>query len=130
MTQNLRPGYFRPVVHERGGVLKLIAKAQRVGLLRPIDEDTWEVPSPTMLRAGRELVELGIPLDHALAVADSINRHTAAISKEFVKLFVKDVLQPIREGDQRADADLAVAGQAVDRPRPLPPCSIAWRSAR
>ena len=99
--------------------LKLIAKAQRVGLLRPIDEDTWEVPSPTMLRAGRELVELGIPLDHALAVADSINRHTAAISKEFVKLFVKDVLQPIREGDQRTEDDLAAAGKAVDRLRPL-----------
>ncbi len=99
--------------------LKLIAKAERVGLLRPTGEDTWEVPSPTMLRAGRELVELGIPLDHALAVADSINRHTAAISKEFVKLFIKDVLEPIRDRGKRTEGDLAAAGEAVDRLRPL-----------
>jgi DNA-binding transcriptional MerR regulator len=99
--------------------MKLIGKAERVGLLRPTGEDTWEVPSPTMLRAGRELVELGIPLDHALAVADSINRHTAAISKEFVKLFVKDVLEPIRDSKQRTEGDLAAAGEAVERLRPL-----------
>ncbi len=98
---------------------KLIAKAERVGLLRPIGDETWEVPSPTMLRAGRELVELGIPLEHALAVAESINKHTAAISKEFVKLFVKDVLQPIRDGKKPDDGDLAAAGEAVERLRPL-----------
>jgi DNA-binding transcriptional MerR regulator len=98
---------------------KLLAKAERVGLLRPLGDETWEVPSPTMLRAGRQLVELGIPLDHALAVAESINKHTSAISKEFVKLFVKDVLQPIRDGRAPADGDLAAAGEAVERLRPL-----------
>lgn len=98
---------------------RLIAKAERVGLLRPMGEGTWEVPSPTMLRAGSELVELGIPLDHALAVAETINRHTAAISKEFVKLFVKDVLKPIRDAGKPAEGDLAAASDAVERLRPL-----------
>jgi DNA-binding transcriptional MerR regulator len=98
---------------------KLIAKAERVGLLRPTGDDTWEVPSPTLLQAGRELSELGIPLEHALAVAGTINKHTAAISKEFVRLFVKDVLQPIRDGKKPANGDLAAAGEAVDRLRPL-----------
>ena len=36
--------------------------AERIGALRPIGEGTWEVPSPTLLRASRELVALGIPL--------------------------------------------------------------------
>jgi DNA-binding transcriptional MerR regulator len=98
---------------------KLVAKAEKNGLLRPIGQGAWEVPSPTMLRAGRELVELGIPLEHALAVADSINRHTAAISKEFVKLFVKDVLEPIRDSGGEADGDLVAAAAAVERLRPL-----------
>jgi DNA-binding transcriptional MerR regulator len=96
---------------------KLLAKAERIGLLSPIGEETWEVPSPTLLRAGRDLVELGIPLEHALAVGDSINKHTTAIAKEFVRLFVKDVLQPIRN-DGRPE-DLAAAGEAVERLRPL-----------
>jgi DNA-binding transcriptional MerR regulator len=98
---------------------KLLAKAERNGLLRPIGAGTWEVPSPTILRAGRELVELGIPLEHALAVADSINRHTAAISKEFVKLFVTDVLEPIRKSGPDDHGDLAAAADAVERLRPL-----------
>ena len=98
---------------------KLIAKAERVGVLRPLGEGTWEVPSPTMLRAGRELVEIGIPLEHALAVAEAINRHTAAISKEFVKLFVKDVLEPLRDGKSNGAGALAAAGEAVERLRPL-----------
>ncbi len=98
---------------------KLIAKAERIGALRPIGEGAWEVPSPTLLRAGRELGELGIPLDHALAVAESINRHTTAIAREFVRLFIKDVLEPLRAGDGDADGDLAAAGAAVQRLRPL-----------
>ena len=96
---------------------KLIAKAERIGLLVPVGEGVWEVPSPTMLRAGRELVELGIPLNHAIAVGESISKHTTAIAREFVRLFVKDVLDPMRTGE--GEGDLAAAGAAVERLRPL-----------
>jgi DNA-binding transcriptional MerR regulator len=98
---------------------KLLAKAERIGVLRPIGEGTWEVPSPTMLRAARELVELGIPLNHALAVGESINKNTTAIARDFVRLFVQDVLDPLRKGDDSGPGDLAVAGEAVERLRPL-----------
>jgi len=98
---------------------KLIAKAERIGVLRPIGEDTWEVPSPTLLRAGRDLIDLGIPLEHSIAVAESINKHTTAIAKEFVRLFVKDVLQPMRKEGSPTEGDLAAAGEAVERLRPL-----------
>ncbi|HET6831019.1 MAG TPA: MerR family transcriptional regulator [Solirubrobacterales bacterium] len=96
---------------------RLVAKAERIGLLRPIGEGVWEVPSPTLLRAGRDLVANGIPLEHALAVGEAINRHTTAIAKEFVRLFVQDVLEPLRS-DGGSD-DLAAAGAAVERLRPL-----------
>jgi len=94
----------------------LLAKAERAGLLNPVGDDLWEAPSPTLLRAGRDLVANGIPPEHALAVGEAINRHTAAIAEEFVRLFVQDVLDPIR--DDGAD-DLAAAGAAVERLRPL-----------
>ena len=96
---------------------KLIAKAEKIGLLTPIGDQTWEVPSPTLLRAGRDLIERGIPLEHALAVGDSINKHTTAIATEFVRLFVKDVLTPIRKSG--GAEDLGAAGEAVERLRPL-----------
>ena len=98
---------------------KLLAKAERMGALRPIGDDTWEVPSPTLLRAAGELTALGIPLTHALAVGESITKHTTAIAREFVRLFVKDVLDPLRSGGEVGESDLAVAGEAVERLRPL-----------
>ncbi|MCO5327628.1 MAG: MerR family transcriptional regulator [Solirubrobacterales bacterium] len=98
---------------------KLVAKAERIGALRPIGEGIWEVPSPTLLRASRELVALGIPLEHALAVGESITKHTTAIAREFVRLFVKDVLDPIREGSEPSDKALATAAEALERLRPL-----------
>jgi DNA-binding transcriptional MerR regulator len=98
---------------------RLIAKAERIGVLVPMGEGVWEVPSPTMLRAGRELVELGIPLDHAIAVGESIAKHTRAIAREFVRLFVKDVLDPLRSSEGGTEAVLAAAGAAVERLRPL-----------
>jgi DNA-binding transcriptional MerR regulator len=98
---------------------KLIGKAERIGALRPLGEDTWEVPSPTLLRASRELVALGIPVNHALAVGESINKHTAAIAREFVRLFVKDVLDPIRADGEPGTSDLTAAAAAVERLRPL-----------
>lgn len=98
---------------------RLVAKAERIGVLRPIGEGRWEVPSPTLLRAGGELSELGIPLKHVLAVADAITKHTAAIAREFVRLFVLDVLDPLRAEDETQGTDLVAAGEALQRLRPL-----------
>jgi len=97
----------------------LLAKAERIGVLRQIGEGRWEVPSPTLLRAGGELSELGIPLKHVLAVADAINKHTSAIAREFVRLFVQDVLDPLRAEDETQETDLVAAGEALQRLRPL-----------
>jgi DNA-binding transcriptional MerR regulator len=98
---------------------RLLGRAERIGAVRPLGDDTWEVPSPTLLRASRELVELGIPVEKALAVGESINEHTTAIAREFVRLFVKDVLDPIRAGAEPGESDLTAAAAAVDRLRPL-----------
>jgi DNA-binding transcriptional MerR regulator len=98
---------------------KLLAKAEKIGAIRRLGEDTWEVPSPTLLRAARELTGLGIPLNHALAVGEAIRKHTTQIAKEFVRLFVQDVLDPMREGERISDTDLARASDAVERLRPL-----------
>lgn len=98
---------------------KTLRKAEKIGAIRPLGRDRWEVPSPTFLHAASELVELGIPLSHGLAVGDEIRKHTAAIAREFVKLYVKDVLDPLREDGVIADDRLSTAREAVERLRPL-----------
>src|SRR3954464_976811 len=49
---------------------KARARALKLGLVVPLGEGRYEVPSPTLLRAGDALVELGVPLDRALSVLD------------------------------------------------------------
>ncbi len=99
---------------------KLVGRAEKLGIIVPLGNGTWEVPSPTLLRAARELVELGIPLHHALAVAEAVIKSTRSIAKEFVRLFVQDVLDPLRQGERgAAEDDLKRAGEALARLRPL-----------
>jgi hypothetical protein len=104
-----------------GGELdrKLMDRAMKLGVVRSLGEDTWEVPSPTLLRAAGALIELGIPVNHAIAVGEAIHKHTSSIAREFVKLFVKDVLDPMREDDGFGDEGLRKAQATVERLRPL-----------
>src|SRR5437899_2730071 len=46
-----------------GGGRKALNKAVALGVLVPLGEGRYEVPSPSLLRAADALVELGIPVD-------------------------------------------------------------------
>ncbi len=91
-------------------------KAEKLGLIRPLGGDRYEIPSPTLLGAGEELVSLGIPLAHALAVAEQINRHSKAIAQAFVRLFVEDV---VGDDKERSAEDWARLADALERLSPL-----------
>ena len=103
------------------GDAKTMSKAEKLGVLKPLGDGNFEVRSPALLRAASELVELGIPLNHALAVGEAIIRNTSSIAKEFVRLFVKDVLDPLRKKEDGviSETDFERAAEAVERLRPL-----------
>lgn len=84
---------------ERFGVFdeKALAKAVSLGVLRDLGNGSYEVPSPALLRAGEEVVALGIPLDHALAVVAKVQRHAKGVAQAFVRLFVQDVWRPFKD---------------------------------
>src|SRR4051794_15797690 len=96
----------------------LTRKAEKLGLIRPLGEDRYEVPSPTLLRAGEELLALGIPLEAALAVADNARRHTKSIAAAFVRLFTEQVLGSTDPKKQTPE-DWARARAALERLQPL-----------
>src|SRR5919201_6024270 len=66
-------------------VPKIARKAVKLDLIRPIGEGRYEVPSPTLLRAGEELVKLGVSIDHVLAVAERITRSSRTVAEAFVR---------------------------------------------
>jgi DNA-binding transcriptional MerR regulator len=96
----------------------LVRKAEALGILRPLGDGNVEVSSPALLAAAEEAVRSGVTLAHALAMIESVTRHSRAASKEFVKLFMEDVWKPFADAgmpDERWD-ELA---QSIQHVRPL-----------
>jgi DNA-binding transcriptional MerR regulator len=98
---------------------RAVRKAVRLDLIRPLGDGRYEVPSPTLLRAGEELASMGIPPMHALAVAEQIQRNTRAIAEAFVRLFVEDVAGGEVDPAQRTPQEWDQLGDALARLRPL-----------
>src|SRR5215212_3672313 len=103
-----------------GGELdvKALEQAFKLGLLAPLGDDRYEIASPTLLRAGEELFRLGIPLSHALAVAERIQRNSRPIAESFIRLFIEDVIGP---GDptERTPEEWERLRETLERLRPL-----------
>ncbi|MDO8212972.1 MerR family transcriptional regulator [Conexibacter sp. CPCC 206217] len=104
---------------------KALRKAERLGVIRAIGDGTYEVPSPTLLRAGSELVAMGVPATHALAVAEQIQRHSRAISDAFARLFIEDVAGGQIDPQTRTAEDWAELAEALTRLRPLATEAVA-----
>jgi DNA-binding transcriptional MerR regulator len=96
---------------------KLARRALKLGLVVPLAEDRYELPNPALVRAGEQVIALGVPLDHALAVVEQIMRSSKAVADAFVKLFVRDVLTPVQRDP--TPERWAEVREAVERLRPL-----------
>jgi DNA-binding transcriptional MerR regulator len=69
-------------------------QAERLGLIIPLGEGRWEVPSPSVVRAGSQTVALGIPLEAALELIARLKRDTDDAAQAFVELFLEHVWRP------------------------------------
>lgn len=98
---------------------KTVRKSEKLGLVRPLGDGRWEIPSPTLMRAGEELVAQGIPLRHALAVADQIERHSRAIAESFVRLYMEDVVKSDEAGEERDTEHWERLRESLERLGPL-----------
>lgn len=78
---------------------EVLAKAQKLGVLVPVGDDKYEVPSPSLLALADEAVKRGISLRSALAVLEDIERHCDSVSRSFVKLFLREVWRPFQQAD-------------------------------
>jgi DNA-binding transcriptional MerR regulator len=82
---------------------RVLARAERLGLLIPAGHDRYEVPSPSLLAAAEEVVTRGIPLEAALGIFEELDRHCDAVARAFVKLFVEQVWRPFQRADMPAE---------------------------
>ena len=97
---------------------KLLAKAIKLGILVPVGDGRFEVPSPGVLRAAEEVIARGVSLEAALAAIERVNRNAHSVSKTFVRLFLEEVWAPF-EAAGRPDDRWPEITESIERLRPL-----------
>jgi DNA-binding transcriptional MerR regulator len=96
----------------------LIRRAEKIGILRPLPDGRVEVISPRLQRAGKELADLGVSAEVALATVEKLRRHSEGVAAAFVDLFVKEVWKPFDRAG-RPEGDWPKVLEALERLRPL-----------
>lgn len=94
-----------------------IRRAQELGLITPLEDGRVRIESPTLLRAGEEVVRLGVPPAEALEVLERVRRHAEGVARAFVSLFLERVWTPHVSDDP--SAGLPRIREALERLRPI-----------
>jgi DNA-binding transcriptional MerR regulator len=97
---------------------KALRRAEKLGIVVPLGEGRYEVPSPSLLRAGETLLGLGIPLAAALDVIEHVARQADSVADAFVKLFLDRIWKPFDRAGQ-PEPDWPVVLGALEQLRPL-----------
>jgi DNA-binding transcriptional MerR regulator len=97
---------------------KSLERALKLGLLVPLDEDRFEVPSPALLRAAEEVVARGVPLSAALSVIEKARRGAETTSRAFVRLFMEELWKPFAAAGRPAEQWPEIT-ESIERLRPL-----------
>jgi DNA-binding transcriptional MerR regulator len=69
-----------------------LAEAERLGVLLPLGDGSFEAPSPALLRAAEEAVAGGIGLHAALRVVADVRASCETMARAFVGVFERELL--------------------------------------
>lgn len=97
---------------------RLLAKAQKLGLLIDLGDERYEAPSPALLQAAEDVLKMGIDLPAALSAIEKLNRNSQSSARTFVNLFVDELWKPFDEAG-RPDEGWAEIIESIERLRPL-----------
>ena len=101
-----------------GATPEHLARAERLGFVRALGDGRFEVLSPRLERASSELAELGVPLGVALDLTETLKRHSEAIARAYVRLFLDHVWRPFQESGEPEERWTQIR-EALERMRPL-----------
>ena len=104
-----RFGAFDPEALERAAAL---------GVISPLEDGRIRVDSPTLLRAGEQVVALGVPVPEVLAVMEEVARDADAVARTFVRLFLDHIWAPFEAAGYPPEHWDRIR-QAVERLNPI-----------
>jgi DNA-binding transcriptional MerR regulator len=111
----------RAALEARAGVPideELLTLLADLGVVVPLPDGRLEVVSPTLLRAGLQVVALGIPPERVVATQQRVAEHAAAAARLYVELFRDTVWREFAAAGQPPDQWPRVQ-QAVERVQPV-----------
>jgi DNA-binding transcriptional MerR regulator len=73
---------------------ELLGRAVELGVVRPLDDGSYEIPSPGLLRAGEKVVALGVPVAPLLEVVAVMLSSSRHVAEAFSNLFLDHVWRP------------------------------------
>ena len=95
-----------------------MSRARKLELMIPLGDDRFEVPSPAILRAAEEVISRGVELSSALDVMERVRRHSDAVARAFVRLFLDELWKPFERAGQPEERWPEVT-EAIQSLRPL-----------
>lgn len=94
-------------------------RAVRLGLFELADDpEVVRVRMPAVLAAGRELVEMGAPIDRQLDVLEVMREHATAVAETYVELF-DEVVMSAWDARGRPAEEWPEVRASLERIRPL-----------
>ena len=97
---------------------RLLMKALAAGLVRQLPDGRFEVPSPRLAKAGRELMALGVPVERSIDFTADVRKQADRLAQTYVDLFLETVWTPFEQAGSPREGWPAVQG-ALDRMLPL-----------
>ena len=105
---------WEPETAERAVRLKLLERVEGT----EGEEASFRILLPSVLAAGGELADMGLPVERMLDVLEVMREHAAAVAESYVQIFDEAVLAPW-DARGRPDEEWTEITASVDRIRPL-----------
>jgi DNA-binding transcriptional MerR regulator len=96
----------------------LLERLVELGLVVVLPDGRLQVLSPTLLRAGLQVVALGIPPEKAVAAQLKVGEHAAQVARIYVELFKDTVWRDFDEAGQ-PEGEWPRVQHAVERVQPV-----------
>ena len=95
-----------------------LERAIELGVIVRLGMRRYELPSPSLIRAGEEVVAAGVPLEAAIDTIAKVMQHSDAVARTFARLFLDHVLRPFQQRGAPAEEWPRVR-ESLERLRPV-----------
>jgi DNA-binding transcriptional MerR regulator len=112
------PDEFAEAWHSKAVDERLLRRAEKLGLLRPLADGNIEVISPRLHRAATRMVEFGVSSAAAITLAGKLHEHADAVARAYVDLFTEQIWEPFDKAG-RPEEDWHTVLEALQALRPL-----------